>query len=62
MAYLKKRYDQLGGYIEGGITYAAATIHLTWAPIICHELNLPLDREETQGRLEEVYSMFTRAT
>ena len=56
--HLKRQYKQMGGSIREDIVYAAASIHLAWAPIICKQLNLPLEPEETRDRLEVMYAQF----
>ncbi len=58
-AHIKKHYQAAGGVILEDIIYAASTIHLAWAPLICKELGQALDEHETRTRLNEVYTLFT---
>jgi hypothetical protein len=57
--HIKKQYEKLGGKIMEDILYAAATIHLAWAPLICQELGLELDDDETREGLEKMYACFS---
>jgi hypothetical protein len=56
--HIKRKYEALGGLILDDILYAAATIHLAWAPIICKELGLPLAKDDDQEMLERMYANF----
>ncbi|HEY5442570.1 MAG TPA: phosphotransferase, partial [Candidatus Saccharimonadales bacterium] len=56
--HVKRQYEQLGGLIREDITYAAAAINLAWVPIICAQLGLPLEPEETQESFEAMYARF----
>lgn len=56
--YVKQQYEDKGGVIREDILYAATTIHLAWAPIICRRLGIPLDENETREWLEVVRTKF----
>lgn len=56
--HIKKQYEASGGIIREDIVYAASTIHLAWAPLICKELGQALGEYETRTRLNEVYANF----
>lgn len=60
-SHIKKQYEQLGGVIADDLLYAAATIHLAWAPLICRELKLELDDHENREKFEEMYVCFERS-
>lgn len=56
--YAKQEYENRGGVIRKDILFAAATIHLAWAPIICQKLGFPLDIDETQRNFKIMYENF----
>lgn len=56
--YVKQQYEERGGTINEDIVYAAATIHLAWAPIICRQLGIPLDEDQTRRQLEAIRLKF----
>ena len=56
--HVKRQYEQLGSQIREDITYAAAVIHLAWAPIICKQLDQPLEKDETPEHFEAMYEQF----
>jgi len=57
--YIQTHYEAAGGTIDLGIVYAAATIHLAWAPVICKKLALPLAPHESQKHFQMMYENFT---
>lgn len=56
--HIKRRYEDLGGHVAYDVLYAAAFIHLAWAPLICRELGQELSEDESRQRLEEMYEKF----
>lgn len=58
--YVEGQYAAMGEEIMNDVVYAAATIHLAWAPIICKELDFPLPEDETREKFEEMYENFNR--
>lgn len=56
--YVKRQYERRGGLIREDITYAAAAINLAWVPIICNQLGLPLEKEDTPEHFETMYTQF----
>ncbi len=56
--HVRKQYTELGGAILDDILYAAAVIHLAWAPLACREHGVSLDESETRENLEDVYAHF----
>ncbi len=62
--HVKKQYEEQGGTIMDDVLYAAATIHLAWAPLKLKEfgkLGLELGKDATRERFEEMYAEFARA-
>lgn len=56
--HVQSQYEKLGGTLRKDIIYAAAAIHLAFAPIICSQRNFPLDADETHERFEALYGEF----
>jgi hypothetical protein len=56
--HVKRQYEHMGGSIREDITYAAAAIHLAWAPVICDQLGVPVEPEETPEHFETMYAQF----
>ena len=56
--HVQRQYEQLGGTLREDIIYAAAAIHLAWAPIISKRLNFGLDVEETHEKFEVLWGEF----
>jgi len=60
--YVKSQYEQRGGSLEEDIAYAAAIIHLAWAPIISKQLGIPLHESETRDAFEAMHEKFQALT
>ena len=56
--HVQRQYEQLGGTLRIDIIYAAAAIHLAWAPIISKRLNFPLDVDETHEKFKVLWADF----
>jgi hypothetical protein len=56
--HVRNQYRQLDGNIREDIAYAAAAIHLAWAPIISKQRNFPLDIDETPENFEAMWAKF----
>lgn len=56
--YAQQQYEQLGGSLREDIIYAAAAIHLAWAPVISKQLNFPLDADETHEKFKVLWENF----
>ncbi len=56
--FFKEGYEKIGGSIDTPVVYAASTIHVAWAPIICAELGVKPDDDETGDKLESIYRLF----
>ncbi len=58
--YIKKEYERLGCTILYDTLHAAETIHLAWAPIICEELGVPLEKEAGKEGFDRAYENFQK--
>lgn len=56
--YVRDQYRQLGGTVREDIAYAAAAIHLAWAPLISKQRDFPLDSDETPENFEVMWKQF----
>jgi hypothetical protein len=59
--HVRRQYKKLGGTIMDDVVYAAAIIHLTWAPIRLRQLGLPVGPDDSPERLEEIYGLFNKS-
>jgi hypothetical protein len=56
--HVRDQYTQLGGAVREDIAYAAAAIHLAWAPIVSRQRNFPLDADETPENFEAMWAQY----
>ena len=56
--HVKRQYEHIGSPIREDITYAAAAINLAWVPIICAQLGVPVEPEDTPENFEAMYAQF----
>lgn len=57
--YIQKEYQKLGGCLRLDILYAAATIHVTWAPIKHFEVGLEPIKQADQ-KIANLYAKFKK--